>query len=103
MKRWNNIPQFVDELTELEESKTNKLRLIKCNTVANNIRNLYKEGGKSSVIRNIRATLPEHNSLNGFSMGQKDSVERIVKKLFKWHGLPWSRIRNNMVRIGAVK
>ena len=103
MKRWKTVQQFANELAKLEESNTKELNIAQCNIVASNVKNLYKHGGKEEVIRNLRETLPSHSSQNGFSMGQKDAIDRIIKYLFKWHWFPFSRIRNNMIRIGAVE
>lgn len=103
MKRWNTVQQFALEIAELEKSENKELNIAQCCIIARNVKNLYREKGKDGVVNHIRETLPTYHTYNGFSMEQKDSVERIIKKLFKNHWSPFSRIRNNMIRIGAVK
>jgi len=94
---------MANEIAKLEQSKPKELNIAQCNIIASNMKNLYRDGGKNSVLRNLRDTLPAHSSKNGFSMGQKDSIDRIMEVLFKYHWLPWSRIRNNMTRLSGKK
>lgn len=103
MKRWNTTQQMAIEIARLENSANKELNIAQCNTVAKNVKNLYSKGGKESVMNNLRDSLPSFMSSNGFSMDQKDRAMVVVEKLFKYHWFPWSKVRSNMVRIGAVK
>lgn len=105
MKRWKTIQELAIEIASMEESRNSReLNISQCNNISKTIRNLYAQGSKYSVIQNIREVLPsfpQHS--NGLTTDQKDRIEEIVKKLFYWHILPWSRIRNNMIRLGTKR
>jgi len=104
MKRWLTTQQMANEIAQMDKSNGQELNISQCNKIASNIKSLYSKGGKESVIKNIRACLPSYpNDSQGLNMDQKNRVEEIVKSLFFWHFLPWSRVRSNMVRIGSVK
>lgn len=103
MNKWNTTQQLGVEISKLEKSSNGELNISQCNTVAKNIKDLYKHGGKDNVIMNLRETLPFVRAKNGFTFEQKNNIEEIVAKLFKNHWSPFSRIRKNMVRIGATK
>ena len=104
MKRWKTTQQMAVDIAKMEKSNNKELNIAQCNVLAKNIKNLYANGGKASVMKHLRDTLPPfmvHGT--GFSMDQKDRAMIVVAKLFRYHAIPFSRIRNNMVRIGAVK
>lgn len=106
MKRWNTPQQFANEIADLDRSynTSKELNISQCNNVAKNVKNLYAKGGKPMVKEHLRSSLPSfpHDS-QGLTVEQKDRVITIIDSLMFWHWLPWSKFRNNMVRIGAVK
>ena len=105
MKRWMNTGQMANEIEAMDTTGITKLTGKQCNRVSNSIKKLYAHGGKDGVFNNLRTVLPNFSSIGaeGFTLSQKDRINVIAHKLFRNHYLPWSRIRSNMIRIGAQK
>lgn len=97
MKRWMTTQQLANEIAEMDVADGKELNISQCNSIAKNVKNLYKFGGKNEVINHLNETL----TMREYSMDQKQRLDSIMKKLFRWHFLPWSRIRNNMERLCA--
>jgi len=105
MKKWLTIQQLANDIAALDKSEQGKeLSISKCNNIAKSIKNLYARGGKYMVVNNIYESLPSFpHAMNGLSVEQKDRVQKIVEQMFKWHWVPFSRIRINMMRIAGKK
>jgi hypothetical protein len=106
MKRWLTTQQMANEIAALDKSNnsSNELNISQCNNIAKTVRNLYANGGKHSVINYTMSTLPSFpNDSNGLTMEQKQRVDVILKRLFRFHVFPFSRIACNMIRIAQKK
>lgn len=104
MKRWKTTQQMAVEISEMDVSNFKELNIAQCSLISSKVKSLYKHGGKEYVMMHIKGALPSYsaNNPNGFSIDQKFRALNVVKRLFRWYFLPWSRMRNNMIRIGAV-
>jgi len=105
MNRWTTTQQMANDIAKMDKSISSKeLNISQCNMIAKMIKNLYARGGKHMVVNYIREALPSYpHDSTGLRTEQKDRIELIVKKMFFWHFLPFSRIRVNMMRIAANK
>lgn len=106
MKRWLTTQQMANDIAEMDKSKntSKELNISQCNNIAKTVRNLYANGGKNSVLNYTTETLPSwpYDS-NGLTAEQKQRVDVILKKLFRFHFFPFSRIACNMIRIAQKK
>jgi len=102
MKRWTTTQMLANEIASLDKSNNSskELNISQCNNIAKTVRNLYANGGKQLVLNHTTETLPSwpYDS-NGLTMEQKDRVDVILRKLFRFHAFPFSRIACNMIRI----
>jgi len=95
-----------DKLTDRQKEKFDELNIAHCNSIASNVRKLYKEGGKTMVVGSIYTKLKPATftrdgdkyvqSKFGFTTNQRERSKTIVKQMFRWHWVPWSSIRKNM-------
>jgi len=105
MKRWQTTQQMANDIAALDKAEQGKeLSISKCNNIAKSIKNLYASGGKHAVIFYIYEVLPSFpHAVNGLTVDQKNRVQKIVEQMFRWHWVPFSRIRANMMRIAGKK
>jgi len=99
MNRWNTTQQMANDIAKIDKSNNKELNIAQCNEIARNVKNLYKRDGKNFMLKNLRDTLSYEHAKNGFSMDQKDRAVEVVESLFKWHWVPFGRVRNNMARL----
>jgi len=99
MKRWLTTQQMANDIAAIDKSNNKQLNIAQCNAIAKNIKNLYCKRGKDYMLNHLRNTLSGSTAINGFTMDQKERAIAVVKRLFRWHWFPLSRIRNNMRRL----
>jgi len=112
MKKWNTIQQLGIELSELDKvnlSQRNdfglkELNIAQCTHAAKTIVNLYKKGGSDLVLDLLFSTLDNRDpklisNYHGFTIEEKTRIEAIVKSLFKYRYIPFSKINRNMKRL----
>ena len=102
MKKWLTTQQMANDIAEMDKSCENKeLNIAECNSIASKIAKMYCEGGKEWVVTGLRKSVGSLHIIGrkGYSYDQLDRIDKIVKDMFKWHWLPFSKIRRNMKRI----
>jgi len=99
MKRWLTTQQMANDIAMIDKSNLKEFNISQCNMISKYIKQYYEKHGNFQIASQVVLSLPGYTVKNGFSMDQKERVEKIINKLFKWHWFPLSRIRNNMRRL----
>jgi hypothetical protein len=125
MKKWNTIQELgleiarIDKVCQKQKSDLNQkeLNIAQCTHIAKVVRDLYKPkqvvkdgvhvystGGKDYLFDHLFGHLDSRDpkvksNYHGLILEEKLRAEKIVKDLFKYHCIPFSRIRRNMKRI----
>jgi hypothetical protein len=107
MKNWNTIQNMgediaeIDRLTQMQkQSGIKELNAAQCSHTAKIVKELYIKGGKTLMLRelvlNLNTRLPKSHQSTGLTAEEKKRALDAVKKLFRWHWFPFSKIRKNM-------
>lgn len=110
MKKWFTIQNWGEEickddvLTDIERKSGKKeLNAAQGSQVASAALKLYKSNGVDGMLRdikeNLRDRMPGTRQSTGFTVEEKNRVVRILKKQFRWHWFPFSKIQFNMRRL----
>jgi hypothetical protein len=117
MKNWNTIQNMgediaeIDRLTQMQkQSGIKELNAAQCSHIASYVKKMYISHGKDIMIRDfikgakdhkgvplkLRDRLPKSHQSTGLTAEEKKRALDAVKKLFRWHWFPFSKIRKNM-------